>query len=95
MNESNVKDAIMSIKIKNGKVYDRIPQRFLVDGIEILKKPLTILFDQIYKTKLLPEQWLIAKIIPVLKKGDPSEISNNRPIANLCSISKIFENIFL
>ena len=95
MNESNVKEAIMSIKTKNCEGYDRIPQRILTDGINFLLQPLSMLFDQIYKTKELPHQWLVAKIIPVLKKGSPCEISNYRPIANLCSTSKIFEKLIL
>ena len=95
MNELDIKNAILSVKIKNCEGYDRIPQRILVDGFQFLSKPLIVLFDEIYKTKSIPEQWLVAKIIPVLKKGNPSQISNYRPIANLCSTSKIFEKLIL
>jgi hypothetical protein len=39
---------------------------------------------------------LIAKTIPVYKnKGDKSNSSNYRTIANLCSTSKIFEKLIL
>ena len=74
---------------------DRIPQRILKDGNEWLKYPLSFLFDQIYRTKQLPEQWLIAKITPIFKKGNPTHIENYRPISNLCSCSKIFEKLIL
>ena len=95
MSEIYVKEAIMSIKTKNCEGYDRIPQRILTDGIDLLLKPLSSLFDKIYNTKELPEQWLISKIIPVFKKNTLSEISNYRPIANLCSTTKIFEKLIL
>ena len=65
MSEVHVKEAIMSIKTKNCEGYDRIPQRILTDGIDLLLKPLSSLFDKIYNTKELPEQWLISEIIPV------------------------------
>ena len=53
------------------------------------------LFDKIYKTKLIPEQWKVSKIIPTFKKGDKTLIENYRPIANLCSTSKVFEKLIL
>ena len=37
----------------------------------------------------------MAKIIPVHKKGPENEISNYRPIANLCGVTKIFEKLIL
>ena len=40
-------------------------------------------------------KWLIAKVVPVFKKEDSKDISNYRPVANLCSASKIFENLTL
>ena len=43
----------------------------------------------------MPGQWLISKIIPVHKKGDKKCVENYRPVANLCSVSKIFEKLIL
>ena len=57
--------------------------------------PLAKLFMLIYSTKLIPEQWLIAKITPIYKKGSKNQIENYRPVANLCSTSKIFERLIL
>ena len=34
-------------------------------------------------------------ITPVFKKGKKDEISNYRPVANLCACSKIYERIIL
>ena len=87
---------MLLLKRKNSEGYDRIPQRVLVDGIEHLLDPLTHLFNLIYNQKKIPEQWLIAKTIPVFKnKGDKKSVENYRPIANLCSTSKIFEKLIL
>ena len=68
MTADNIVTAVKSLKIKNCEGHDRIPQRILVDGIEILKTPLAVLFNKIYQTKSLPQQWLIAKIVPIHRK---------------------------
>ena len=81
--------------MKNCEGYDRIPQRILIDGINILINPLTRLFNLIYRDCQIPEQWLIAKITPIHKKGSKNEIENYRPVANLCSTTKIFERLIL
>ena len=67
-------DVISSIKIKNSEGFDRVTQRVLVDGASILIEPLSKLFKKIYNQKTIPQQWLIAKIIPIHKK-DPNKIS--------------------
>ena len=54
-----------------------------------------MLFQKIYESKKLPEQWLISKTIPIFKKGSPQNIENYRPISNLCSTSKNFEKLIL
>ena len=95
MSDTDIMECLKTIKIKNCEGYDRIPQRVLVDGAETLLHPLKDLFIKIYYQKKLPEQWLISKIIPIHKKGPKCNIENYRPIANLCSTSKIFEKLIL
>jgi hypothetical protein len=96
MSTQLIRKFISSLKIKNTEGYDRIPQRVLVDGINELTYPLSILFMKIYNKKSIPGQWLIAKTIPIFKnKGEKKNIESYRPIANLCSVSKVFEKLIL
>ena len=53
------------------------------------------MFKRIYEQKTIPQQCLVAKVIPIHKKGLKSDIENYRPIANLCSTSKLFEKLIL
>jgi len=48
------------------------------------------LFNHILHTGF-PKVWKTARIVPVPKKGDLTEVKNYRPVSNLCSLSKIFE----
>jgi hypothetical protein len=95
MSSQKITECVKSIKIKNSEGYDRIPQRILADGIDHLVMPLSHLFSLIYYHNEIPSQWLIAKVCPIFKKGNKNEISNYRPISNLCSTSKIFEKLIL
>ena len=65
------------------------------EGAETFTKPLSALFKLIYDKKEVPAQWKIAKIIPTHKKGTKDNVTNYRPISNLCAISKIYEKLIL
>ena len=88
-------EAVNSLIIKNCEGHDRIPLRVIMDGIKILLTQLTVLFSKIYEQKTIPAQWLTAKIIPIHKKGNLSDIKNYRPISNLCLCSKIYKKLIL
>jgi hypothetical protein len=95
MTEDAVTECLRELKTKNCEGFDRIPMRILKDGAPVLGRPLSILFNKIYVTKTIPEQWKIAKIIPLHKKGNKRDLANYRPISNLCSTSKVFEKLIL
>ena len=95
MTEYNILQILKTLKIKNCEGFDRIPLRVFNEGAEILIAPLAKLFQLIYSEKRIPEQWKTAKLIPLHKKGAKEDISNYRPISNLCSMSKIYEKLIL
>ena len=96
MTKKDILECMKSLKCKNSEGFDRIPQRVLVDGVEHLINPFTELFALIYKEMKIPEQWKVARTIPIFKiKDDVNDVKNYRPIANLCSASKIFEKLVL
>ena len=91
MTRENITECVKSLKIKNTEGYDRILQHVLVDGLEWLIEPLAHLIKLIFNEKIVLEQWLISKIIPIHKKGNKANVENYRLVANLCSASKVFE----
>ena len=40
-----------------------------------------------------PNKWKIAKISPLLKKGDPTQLKNYRPVALLCVAGMVLEKM--
>ena len=95
MLEKDVLECMNELNNKKCEGFDRIPVCVLAAAKPILLKNLTELFQKIYVTCKLPEQWKVTKIVPTFKKGNKVDIENYRPIANLCSTSKIFEKLIL
>ena len=83
------------LKNKKCEGFDRVPVCVIKDARLPLLDPLCKLFKNIYATGQLPEQWKVSKIVPIFKKGCKTKIENYRPIANLCSTSKVFEKLIL
>ena len=57
---SNIINAIKSLKSKNCEGFDRIPVRYLIEGMSVITPILTHLFLLIYETKTIPQQWSIS-----------------------------------
>ena len=55
--------------------------------------PLNIIFKNILLTSTYPDQWKLANVTPIFKKGDKQLIKIYRPISLLPICSKIFEKI--
>jgi exonuclease III len=89
--EEEVNKAIDSLKNKTGFGYDNIPVKVLKDGWPILRSPYLKLMRKIYEEESFPEQWKTSRLLPLHKKCSKCAVENYRPIANLCTPSKIFE----
>ena len=72
---------------------DSIGPRILKHCATSLCSPITTLFKKCFNNSLIPKQWKIHVITPILKGGDPANVANYRPISLLCSISKVMEKL--
>ena len=82
--------------LKTGKAAgpDCIDNRLLKEFARPLSAPLADLFNFSLSTGKVPSLWKQANVTPVLKKNDPSDVSNYRPISLLNTIGKVLEKIF-
>lgn len=83
-----IKTALSTFRPKKSFGPDEIPMMVLKHGINTLIKPIEMLFSIITYTTKMPPAWKVARIKPIFKKGDPTDVQNYRPISNLNSISK-------
>ena len=53
--------------------------------------PLYIIFNKSFHTGFIPNDWKLANVVPVFKKGDKALVENYRPISLISLIMKVFE----
>ena len=75
----------------NGK--DNISAYFLKVAAKVIAALLAQLFNYSFLLGIFPASLKIAKIEPIYKSGDKSDVSNYRPISILSPISKILEKL--
>ena len=72
---------------------DNISAYFLKVAAKVIAAPLAQLFNYTFLLGIFPASLKIAKIIPIYKSGDKSDVSNYRSISILSPISKILEKL--
>lgn len=92
--EDSVLKVLRNLNVWKACGLDNIPNRMLKECAEYIYKPLCCIFNQSIRSGVFPQYWKVAKIQPVYKhKGNRSDPVNYRPIALLCSISKVLEQL--
>ena len=70
---------------------DGIPGRILKETAQQIAPSLTLLFDKSLRSAVVPDEWKLANVVPVFKRGIKEPIQNYRPISLLCIVSKVLE----
>ena len=72
---------------------DNLSDRFLKDGSKVLVTPTVQICNLSIKLSAVPDECKIAKLKPLLRKGEKIDPKNYRPISLLPVISKIFGKV--
>ena len=92
-NSSRVFSLLNSINPSKAMGPDKIHGIFLKNCSKKLSKPLSLLFTKCYYSGNIPNEWKLALVVPVYKKGSKTDVKNYRPISLTCLIIKIMERI--
>ena len=84
---------IHSLKNNKSSGHDNISAYFLIVTAEVIAIPLTTLFNSAFKLGIFPSCLKIARVIPVFKSGEKTDLNNYRPISILSTFSKILEKL--
>lgn len=89
--EGFVSKELCGLSVNKSMGLDGIPARFLRDGAEVLKLPITFIINCSISEGKVPEELKEAKVKPLYKKNDRLKAENYRPVSILSIVSKILE----
>ena len=72
---------------------DKITKHLLTELKEVVAQPICIIFNKSLSTGEVPEDWRIANVSPIFKKGSRATPSNYRPISLTSVVSKLLESL--
>ncbi|XP_065668048.1 uncharacterized protein LOC136088287 [Hydra vulgaris] len=98
MDEPNLKlielqTSFFYLKTNESAGFDKINVNVVKAVFNIIESSLFHIFNLSFKRGIVSEKLKIARITPIFKSGDNSNISNYRPISILPCFSKLFERI--
>ncbi|CAB3990375.1 Hypothetical predicted protein [Paramuricea clavata] len=93
--EAEVSYVLRSLDSSKATGPDDIPARLLRETADVITPSLCKLFNISVISGTIPDEWKLANIVPVHKKGDKEYAENYRPISLLCITSKVMERCVL
>ena len=93
VNEEMFKKRLSKTKQNGAPGPDKITSKILSELADVVALPLCIIFNKSIRTGEVPDDWKIANVTPVFKKGSRSLAENYRPISLTSVICKILESL--
>ncbi|XP_071944903.1 uncharacterized protein [Antedon mediterranea] len=84
---------LMSLNPSKSPGPDSIHPRVLKEAAELIADPLTNIFNKSIKEGIIPDDWKVAHVSAIFKKGNPTNPSNYRPISLTSVICKVMESL--
>lgn len=91
--EDDIKKRLDLLNVNKSPGPDALHPRILKEISTEISVPLKIIFDNSIRSGSLPDEWKLANVTPIFKKGKRCEANNYRPVSLTCIICKILESI--
>ncbi|XP_022777699.1 uncharacterized protein LOC111319139 [Stylophora pistillata] len=88
-----VERVISSMSSNRAPGIDKIHMYVIKDCLPFILPSVTSVVNATFKSSQFTIHWKKAKVVPILKEGDPEIPSNNRPISLLPMLSKVCERV--
>ncbi|GAB0207364.1 mitochondrial enolase superfamily member 1, partial [Grus japonensis] len=93
--EEAVNDLLHHLDTHKSMGLDGIHLRVLRELVEVLTKPLSIIYQQSWLTGEVPDDWRLANVTPIYKKGQKEDPGTYRPVSLTSVPGKIMERFIL
>ena len=87
-----VKNKLKDLNPNKSPGPDKIYPKVLKELHEELSGPLSHLFNKSFSNNILPDDWKLAEISAIFKKGNRSNSNNYRPVSLTCILCKVMES---
>ena len=93
INMEELKKLLTKQKPNKASGPDDIHPRILKEAAEEIALPLYLIFKESTEKGLIPEEWKLAHVIPIFKKGSKKSAGNYRPVSLTSVVCKVLETI--
>ena len=91
--DEEVVSTAKNLKDKLTVGYDDIPESLVKQCIQLIKGPLTHIYNLSLRSGSFPDEWKFAKVNNLYKKGDRYDIQHYRPISIISVFAKLLERL--
>ena len=84
-------EVLKCLNVKKANGVDGISAYMLKATAESIASPLAKVFSLSLSSGKFPTLWMSVRVVPILKSGNRSDVSNYRPISLLLIVSKMLE----
>lgn len=93
LEDTEIRKAIKNAKRKKAGGIDEITNEAWIFGEEIIEKRLGKIMKRVWNGEGVPEDWKMAVIVPLYKKGNKEETKNYRGISLLATAYKVYTEV--
>ncbi|NXH96976.1 RTJK polymerase, partial [Pachycephala philippinensis] len=93
--EEAVRELLSHLDVHESMGPDGIHPRVMRELADELAKPLSIIYQQFWLTGEVPDDWKLASVMPIHKKGKKEDPGNYRPVSLTLVPGKVMEEFIL
>ena len=93
ISSSNVFTLLNKLSKSKATGLDNISAKLIRECTDLISIPLCNIFNNSLSSGLFPDDWKCARVTPLFKQGERTDMNNYRPISVISIIAKVFERI--